>query len=143
MSSKITRAGVALAAVLQVFALGGCDYGLRDFSRPPETQKLAGIRSRSFDTTDREKILRAAIATLLELGFIVDRADLEHPSVSGTKLDRYLLRWTVTVVPHDAARLTVRAQARYDVTPVLEAEPYEKFFAVLARALGLEARVAG
>jgi hypothetical protein len=39
--------------------------------------------------------------------------------------------------------MLVRSQARYDVTPVLEAEPYEKFFAALARALGSEARAAG
>jgi hypothetical protein len=143
MSSKRARAGVAIAAALPVLALGvGCDYGLRDFSRPPESRKLASIRSRSFDTTDRGKMLRAVIATLQDLGFIVDRADYEHRSVSGTKLDQYLLRWTVTVVPEDA-RLLVRAQARYDVTPVLEPEPYEKFFAALALALALEARPAG
>jgi hypothetical protein len=28
---------------------------------------------------------------------------------------------------------------RYDVTPVLEPEPYQKYFAVLARRLGLDA----
>jgi hypothetical protein len=124
-------------------AAGGCDYGLRDFSQPPESQKLASIRSRSFETTDREKMLRAVIATLQGLGFIVDRADYDRHSISGTKLDQYLLRWTVTVLPQGASHLAVRAQARYDVTPVLEPEPYQKFFAALSRAVALEARPFG
>ena len=38
------------------------------------------------------------------------------------------------------AELLVRANARYDVTPVLEAEPYEKFFAALSWVLSLAAR---
>ncbi|MGH7769610.1 MAG: hypothetical protein ACREQP_19355 [Candidatus Binatia bacterium] len=142
MSSKFAQVCVAIVVGLQAFAAaGGCDYGLRDFSQRPEgQQKLASIRSRSFETTDREKMLRAVITTLQDLGFIVDRADYEHQSVSGTKLDQYLLRWTVTVLPQGASRLAVRAQARYDVTPVLEPEPYQKFFAALSRTVALEAR---
>jgi len=144
MSYKFTKICLLFAQAWPLLAtLGGCDYGLHDFSRPPEAQKLAGIRSRSFDTSDREKILRAVISTLQDLGFIVDRADFERHTVSGTKLERYLFRWTVTVVAQDASRLAVRAQGRYDVTPVLAPEPYEKFFAALARALALEARPAG
>jgi hypothetical protein len=141
MSSKVAKVCGAIVVGFQVIgATGGCEYGLRDFSKPPESQKLASIRSRVFETTDREKMLRAVITTLQDLGFIVDRADYDHQSVSGTKLDQYLLRWTVTVLPQGASRLTVRAQARYDVTPVLEPEPYEKFFAALSRAVALEAR---
>jgi len=85
-------------------------------------------------------MLRAVITTLQDLGFILDRADYDHQSVSGTKLDRYLLRWTVTLQPDGASRLMVRAHARYDVTPVLEPEPYEKFFAALSLSAALEAR---
>jgi hypothetical protein len=142
MSSKIVKVCVAIVVGLQVFAaVAGCDYGLRDFSQRPEGQpKLASIRSRAFETTDREEMLRAVITTLQDLGFIVDRADYDHQSVSGTKLDRYLLRWTVMVLPQGASRLLVRAQARYDVTPVLEPEPYQKFFVALSRTLSLEAR---
>jgi hypothetical protein len=59
--------------------------------------------------------------------------------VSGAKGDEYLLRWTITAAPAGAGRLLVRAVLRYDVTPVLEPEPYQKYFAVLARRLGLDA----
>ena len=137
MSRKIAQIlfGCWVAAVL-----GGCDSAARDVPvRPPSQADLAAIRSRAFATTDREKVLRGAIAALADLGFIVDRADYALASVSGAKSDHYLLRLTVTVVPRGTAQVMVRAIARYDVTPVLDADPYRKFFAVLARALSLEA----
>ncbi|HEX9443659.1 MAG TPA: hypothetical protein VGA73_06045 [Candidatus Binatia bacterium] len=135
-------AGVFLA--LQILApLSGCGPGVRDYSQPPQSQaELAAIRSRVFASADRQKTLRAVIESLQELGFVVDRADYALLSVSGVKGDQYLLRLTVTVLPQGADRLLVRANARYDATPVLDADPYARFFAALARALALEARPA-
>jgi hypothetical protein len=138
MSRKFARflLGVYVSAMLS-----GCDSAARDVpALPPSPANLAAIRSRVFATTDREKVLRGAIAALQDLGFVVDRADYALASVSGAKSDYYLLRMTVTVVPRGAAQVLVRAIARYDVTPVLDADPYEKFFAVLSRTLSLEAQ---
>src|SRR3954463_13584157 len=140
MSYKIRRLMIGAAAALHIVALGGCQSELHDFSQPPESPaKLAAMRSRIFPTADRRRTLRAAIAALQELGFVVDRADFAAGSVSAAKAEEYLLRVTVTAVAQGADRLVVRAVARYDVTPVLEPDPYEKFFAALARALALEA----
>lgn len=94
-------------------------------------------------TADKRGALRAAIAALQELDFVVDRADFAAGSVSGAKADQYLMRVTVTVAPSGADRMLVRALARYDVTPVLESGPYEKFFAVLGRILALDPLPAG
>jgi len=141
MSVKTAR---ALGAALALLALAACQSDLHDFSKPPEgAAKLAAIRSRVFATGDKQKTLRAAIAALQQLGFVVDRADFAAGSVSGAKVDEYLLRLTVTAAPAGADRLLVRAVARYDVTPVLVSEPYEKFFATLSRIMGLEALPAG
>ena len=134
----------AAARFALAMVLAGCTSDLRDFSQPPESPaKLAERRSRIFMTVDKRVALRAAIAALQELDFVVDRADFGGGSVSGTKTDEYLMRLTVTVAPSGADRMLVRAVARYDVTPVLEAAPYEKFFAVLARILALDALPAG
>ncbi len=144
MSSKISQALLGTGLCLQLLAcLSGCEYAVRDMVPEPERQlKLANIRSRVFATADREKTLRAVVETLQDLGFHVDRADYALASVSGTKLDRYLLRLTVTAIPRDATWLLIRANARYDVTPVLEPELYQKFFATLSHALVLEAQTA-
>jgi hypothetical protein len=144
MSSKIPQALLGIGVCLQLLAcLGGCEYAVRDAAPEPERQlKLANIRSRVFATADRDGTLRVIAASLQDLGFHVDRADYALASVSGTKLDRYLLRLTVTVIPRGTTRLLVRANARYDVTPVLEPELYQKFFATLSHALVLEAQSA-
>jgi hypothetical protein len=144
MNSKFPRALLGIGVCVQLLAcLGGCEYAVSGAAPDPERRLiLANIRSRAFATADRDGVLRVIVATLQDLGFHVDRADYVLASVSGTRLDRYLLRLTVTVIARGTTRLVVRANARYDVTPVLEPELYQKFFATLSHALLLEAQTA-
>lgn len=97
------------------------------------------IQSRAFDTTDIEKTLRAAIATLQDLGFVVDKADLDLGTVSATKLDGYALRMTVTVRAKGKSQVVVRANAQYNLHPVTDPQPYQSFFVALERAMFLSA----
>ena len=50
--------------------------------------KLRSMQSRVFDTTDRNLMLRTVIATLQDLGFVIDDADETLGTVSATKLKR-------------------------------------------------------
>lgn len=106
-----------------------------------ETSQVAirQIQTRAFDTTDRVMVLRAVIATLQDLGFVVDSADEALGTVSATKLDYYALRMTVSVRPRGETQLLVRASAQYQQYPVTEAEPYQQFFVALEKALFLKA----
>ena len=101
---------------------------------------LRQIQTRAFDTTDREKLLRTVIATLQDLSFVIDKADVQLGSVSGTKLDGYALRMTVSVHPRGASQLMVRANAQYNIEPVTDPEPYQQFFAALSKASFLTAQ---
>jgi hypothetical protein len=101
--------------------------------------KLRAIQTRAFDTTDEEMMLRTVIATLQDLGFIIDKADDELGTVSGTKLDRYALRMTVSVRPRGETQLLVRANAQYEIHAVEDPEPYQQFFESLSKALFLKA----
>lgn len=101
--------------------------------------QLRSIQSRAFDTTDREKTLRAVIATLQDLAFVVDKADLELGTVSATKLDGYFLRMTVSVRPRGKTETIVRANAQFNDRPVTDPKPYQSFFAALERAMFLSA----
>jgi hypothetical protein len=49
-------------------------------------------------------MLRTVIATMQDLSFVIDKADAGLGTVSGTKLDGYQLRMTVTVRPRDRTR---------------------------------------
>ena len=101
--------------------------------------RLRSIQTRAFDTTDKEKTLRAVIATLQDLGFLIDKADATLGTVTATKLDRYALRMTVTVRPRGETQLLVRANAQYETTPVDDPEPYQHFFSALQKAMFLAA----
>jgi hypothetical protein len=101
--------------------------------------KLRAIQTRAFDTTDDEMMLRNIIATLQDLGFIIDKADDELGIVSGTKLDWYALRMTVSVRPRGKTQLLVRANAQYEIYALEDPEPYQQFFESLSKALFLTA----
>jgi hypothetical protein len=100
---------------------------------------LRSIQTRAFDTADKEKTLRTIMATLQDLGFVVDKADATLGSVTATKLDKYALRMTVTVRPRGQSQLLVRANAQYQLEPVVDPQPYQDFFAALEKAMFLAA----
>lgn len=100
---------------------------------------LRSIQTRAFDTTQKTKTLRTVIATLQDLGFVIDKADDELGTVSGTKLDGYQLRMTVTVRPRGNKQTSVRANATYNITPVEDPAPYQQFFTALEKAMFLTA----
>ena len=100
--------------------------------------QLRSVETRAFDTTDRAEILRAVIATLQDLGFIVDRADEVIGTVTATKLSGYALRMTVTLRPV-GKRILVRASGQYNLEAVTDPQPYQQFFAALSKALFLQA----
>ena len=101
--------------------------------------ELRSFQTRVFDTTDKEKTLRTIIATLQDLSFVVDKADAILGTVSGTKLDGYQLRITVTVRPRGETQMLVRANAQYNITAVEDPEPYQQFFIALEKSMFLTA----
>ena len=101
--------------------------------------QLRSIQTRAFDTTDKEKTLRTVMATLQDLGFVLDKADAILGTVSATKLNNYSLRMTVTIRPRGETQLLVRANAQYNVKPVYDPEPYQQFFVSLEKAMFLAA----
>jgi hypothetical protein len=101
--------------------------------------QLRAVQTRAFDTTDRPAIFRASIATLQDLGFVIDKADDTLGTISATKLSGYQMRITVTVRPRGGHQIAVRASAQYNIEAVSEAGPYQQFFAALGKSLFLNA----
>ena len=110
------------------------------FEATESQAKLRSIQSRVFDIKDRNRLLRTIIATLQDLGFVIDSADETLGTVSGTKrANFYSLIMTVSVRPKGQHQMIVRSNARYNLQTVEDPEPYQQFFAALSRALFLEA----
>ena len=101
--------------------------------------KLRNMQSRRFDTTDRIKTLRTAMATLQDLGFVIDKADATLGTVTATKLSGYVVRMTVMVKPYGEKQLVVRANAQYNLKAIEDPEPYQQFFSALEKAMFLTA----
>jgi hypothetical protein len=129
------------AASLSVLLLAGCQTNSRDQVLAISESQLAlrQIQSRAFDTTDRNVMLRTVIATLQDLSFVIDEADERLGSVSGTKLDGYHLRMTVSIRPKGETQLLVRANAQYNQKAVDDPEPYQRFFVALEKSTFLTA----
>ncbi len=100
---------------------------------------LRAIQTRSFETSDMNTTVRTVIATLQDLGFVVDKADAQLGTVSATKLDGYVMRMTVTIRPASNNQTAVRANAQYNLDAVSDAKPYQQFFAALEKAMFLTA----
>ena len=108
---------------------------------PGSAVEVRSYQSRVLEDTDRETALRAVIATLQDLGFVLDSADATLGTVTGTKLAQYRIRMTVTVRAQEQQQVMVRASADYrspvtGATAVRIEDPatYQDFFQALERS---------
>jgi hypothetical protein len=110
-----------------------------DTSETQTQLQMRQVQSRTFNTSDKERTMRAVIATLQDLGFVIDKADLPLGTVSATKLNGYAMRMTVSVRPKGEGKMVVRANGQMNTTPITAPEPYQSFFRALERSIFLAA----
>lgn len=138
---KTIKPLVVLSALLSLLVLSGCQTNSSSqLLKTSDSQvKMRSIQTRAFDTDDKNKMLRSVIATLQDLGFVVDKADEVLGTVSATKLDKYMLKMTVTVRPRSKEQMLVRANGQLNITPVEEPALYQDFFTSLSKSVFLAA----
>jgi len=131
-----------LVSLVLFATLQGCTPVHEQVLDTSETQtqlQMRQVQSRTFETNDKERTMRSVIATLQDLGFVLDKADLTLGTVSATKLDGYAMRMTVSVRPKGEGKMVVRANAQMNTTPVTAPAPYQSFFRALERSMFLAA----
>lgn len=102
--------------------------------------QLRSIQTRSFDTLDKEKMMRSIISCLQDLDFLIEKADLTLGTVTATKfVGLTTFKMTVTVRDRGTNQLLVRANAQYGIKAVITPEPYQDFFNALSKAVFLTA----
>lgn len=98
--------------------------------------KIRSYQTRTFDFKDQNKVLRAVVASLQDLGFIIERANAPLGLVTAGKFGGGgLVELTVTVRPKGTTQSEVRVNAIFNAKPVEDPKVYQNFFTVLERSL--------
>ena len=98
------------------------------------------IQSRTFELTDRIKAMRAVIATLQDLDFVIDRADSRLGIITATKLKGYHLHITAKVDDRKSGPILVRVNLTVGFVNIanpmptsIGSEVYQEFFTSLGK----------
>lgn len=137
------------AAIFLVLLAACSSPGTTDavLSGGEQALKLRAAQTRAFETADRTFVMRAVVATLQDLGFMVSGADAALGTVTARKFTTqggvpYDLRVTVSVRARDAQQMLVRANAEYNNKPLEDPHAYQNFFNALGKTLFLAAKEA-
>ena len=144
MTSNKWKAGLLVPMSFILLMFGCATTQERLFDTDTSQVQLRSIQSRAFDTTDKDKTLRAVIATLQDLGLIIEKADSALGLVTATKQDMRLGTWqslkmTVSVRQRGETQVLVRANIEHKLKPVTTPEPYQQFFTSLEKSMFLQA----
>jgi hypothetical protein len=99
--------------------------------------EIRQMQSREYDSLDKRMALRSTIATLQDLGFYIDNADLDLGTVTATRHSGQTMRMTVTARERAGDRVVVRANARLGEIGITEMDTYQDFFVALDKAIFL------
>lgn len=116
--------------------------------------KIRNIQSREYETTDKRAVMHAVLATMQDLGFVIEQADERLGTVTGTSYLDGVIKLSVSVRQKQdfsakdeqskaPARVIVRANARAldgwnRMQTLLEPRAYQNFFNALSQTLFLE-----
>ena len=132
---------ITIFSLIFALVIAGCGGVQKNILETTESQvKLRSMQSRVFDINDHNRLLRIIIATMQDLGFVIDDAEESLGTVSGTKRSTYNLRMTVSIRPRGADQMIVRSNVQFNWASVEDPEPYQYFFSTLSKALFLEAQ---
>ena len=123
--------------VVAVLVLAGCAVVEPNVVGDNNQVEIRQIQTRHYDTLDKKMTLRSVVATLQDLGFVIDEADLDLGTVSAERHWGQPMRITVTVRDQQAKKTSVRANAHAGKRTVDDPQTYQDFFIALDKAMFL------
>jgi hypothetical protein len=100
--------------------------------------KLRSFQTRDYNVNSKKALMRAIVAVLQDLSFIVDKADMDLGTVTATKLDGYFLTMSITVREKANNTYSVRSNINYQDQAIEEPQPYQDFFSSLDKSVFLQ-----
>lgn len=126
-----------LLFIFIVFSLAGCQTLTQQATGGGASQlQLRQFQTKKFDRLTKKQALRAAVATLQDLEFVIDKADFVLGSITATKLTHGVIKITV-IVRKKKNGVTVRANARQARSPISDPKVYQSFYSALDKSIFL------
>lgn len=126
-----------LLILVPMLVLTGCAPQNSVITEGDSQVHVRQMQTRVYESLDKSETLRSVLATLQDLGFVIDTADYEMATITATRLQEYELRVTVTVKDRNSHQLAVRANARVDDQLIDDPATYQDFFTVLDKSIFL------
>lgn len=138
MNARTCLLILGLAFLLQA-CVGGGQKPPKELLALNEAQmKIRSFQTRAFEISDQNKALRAVVAALQDLGFIVERANGPMGLVTAGKFGpngRGFVELTVTVRAKGKEQTEVRVNALFNTKPIEDPKVYQNFFTAVERSL--------
>lgn len=100
--------------------------------------KIRSFQTRAFDIKDQNKVMRVVVASLQDLGFIIERANGPMGVVTAGKFGpdgNGFVEVTVVVRGKGETQTEVRVNALFNTQPVEDPKAYRNFFTAVQRSL--------
>lgn len=138
MNARYSLSILGLAILLQG-CVGASQQAPKELLALTDSQmKIRSFQTRAFDVKDQNKVLRGVVASLQDLGFIVERANGPMGLVTAGKFGpngHGFVELTVVVRAKGEEQTEVRVNALFNTQPIEDPKIYQNFFIAVERSL--------
>jgi hypothetical protein len=129
-----------IAAILFIALVSGCATPIDPAQVKLHQLQVQRMQTRVVDTNNRRSVARGVIATLQDLGFVIDNVDIEQGVIAAKKFGSYPIEMTVTIQSISDKQVLVHGIAQYNLKTIEDPVLYERFFSSLQESLPLAPR---